>query len=192
MLTVLFYVLLCMAAAHFIYEKILLPSIRLNYRNKLFELRDIVRNQIITNASDNEVKAAELVHDALNNAINRLHLMTLPNRVRAQRRLNTNPEIKARIRREVDLIKSCNSIQINEAIKASATILDKVLFFNSFMLIVYAFPIALAIRIVAKVWQVASEISSMLTERQSLEQAVMLLPDRQVAKLVDEGRFAFA
>ncbi|WP_382631345.1 hypothetical protein, partial [Streptomyces sp. NPDC056982] len=72
MLTVLFYVLLCMAAAHFIYERILLPSLRLHYRNKLFELRDEVRNQIIANHSEDNTQAAQLVHEALNNAINRL------------------------------------------------------------------------------------------------------------------------
>lgn len=192
MLTVLFYVLLCMAAAHFIYERILLPSVRLHYRNKLFELRDIVRNQIISNDSKEEVQAAELVHEALNNAINRLHLMTLPNRVRAQRRLSANPEIQARIRREVELFKKYRDGSLVVTIQESAKILDKVLFFNSLMLIVYTLPIMLTIWSVAKVLQTANQLLALLTERQSLEQAVMLLPDRQVAKLVAEGNYAYA
>lgn len=192
MLTVLFYVLLCMAAAHFIYERILLPSVRLHYRNKLFELRDIVRNQIISNNGKEEVQAAELVHEALNNAINRLHLMTLPNRVRAQRRLSANPEIQARIRREVELFKKYRDRSLVVTIQESAKILDKVLFFNSLMLILYTLPIMLTIWAVAKVLQTANQLLALLTERQSLEQAVMLLPDRQVAKLVAEDNYAYA
>ncbi|HBT2489133.1 TPA: hypothetical protein MBD98_003371 [Klebsiella aerogenes] len=192
MLTVLFYVLLCMAAAHFIYERILLPSVRLHYRNKLFELRDIVRNQIISNNSKEEVHAAELVHEALNNAINRLHLMTLPNRVRAQMRLSANPEIQARIRREVELFKRCSDGSLVATIQESAKILDKVLFFNSLMLILYTLPIMFTIWAIAKVLQTANRLLVLLTERQSLEQAVMLLPDRQVAKLVAEDNHAYA
>ncbi|EPO6299152.1 TPA: hypothetical protein PPG46_004503 [Escherichia coli] len=192
MLTVLFYVLLCMAAVHFIYERILLPSVRLHYRNKLFELKDIVRNQIISNKSKDDVQAAELVHEALNNAINRLHLMTLPNRVRAQRRLSANPEIQARIKREVELFQKCDNGKLIATIRESAKILDKVLLFNSLMLIIYSLPIMLTIWSVAKVLQTANQFLELLTEKQSLEQAVLLLPDRQVAKLVAEENYAYA
>lgn len=48
MLTVLFYVLLGLGAAHFIYERIILPSIRLHYRNQLFALRDVARKELLT------------------------------------------------------------------------------------------------------------------------------------------------
>lgn len=192
MLTVLFYVLLCMAAVHFIYERILLPSVRLQYRNRLFELRDTVRNQIINHSSDDDLKAAQLIHEALNNAINRLHLMTLPNRVRAQRRLSANPEIQARIRREVELFNRCSNGVLNSAIQQSVEVLEKVLFFNSLMLLIYTFPIFLTIKLVAKVVSTAAQLVNILTDRQSLEQAVMLLPDRQVAKLIEEDRLAVA
>ena len=76
MLTVLFYVLLGLGAAHFIYERIILPSIRLHYRNQLFALRDVARRKIIDGGSDTSMQAATLVHDSLNNAINRLHCQT--------------------------------------------------------------------------------------------------------------------
>ncbi|MFC9678124.1 hypothetical protein, partial [Streptomyces sp. NPDC056949] len=182
MLTVLFYVLLCMAAAHFIYERILLPSLRLHYRNKLFELRDEVRNQIIANHSEDNTQAAQLVHEALNNAINRLHLMTITNRVRAKRRLATNPDIQAKINREIELYHRCDNEVINKSIMQSAEILEKVYVVNNLMLIAYTFPIYLAIATVAKVVKAANSLLTLVTDRQSLEQAVMLLPDRQVAR----------
>ena len=162
------------------------------YYFHLFELRDIVRNQIISNKSKDDVQAAELVHEALNNAINRLHLMTLPNRVRAQRRLSANPEIQARIKREVELFQKCDNGKLIATIRESAKILDKVLLFNSLMLIIYSLPIMLTIWSVAKVLQTANQFLELLTEKQSLEQAVLLLPDRQVAKLVAEENYAYA
>lgn len=190
MLTVLFYVLLCMAAAHFIYERILLPSLRLHYRNKLFELRDEVRNQIIADHSEDNNQAAQLVHEALNNAINRLHLMTITNRVRAQRRLAMNPDIQAKINREIDLFDRCDNEVINNSINQSAEILEKVYVVNNLMLIAYTFPIYLAVATVAKVVKAANSLLILVTDRRSLEQAVMLLPDRQVARLVDADNFA--
>lgn len=189
MLTVLFYVLLCMAAAHFIYERILLPSLRLHYRNKLFELRDEVRNQIIADHSEDNNQAAQLVHEALNNAINRLHLMTITNRVRAQRRLAMNPDIQAKINREIDLFDRCDNEVINNSINQSAEILEKVYVVNNLMLIAYTFPIYLAVATVAKVVKAANSLLTLVTDRRSLEQAVMLLPDRQVARLVDADNF---
>ncbi|GKV97315.1 hypothetical protein PEC301653_03610 [Pectobacterium carotovorum subsp. carotovorum] len=191
MLTVLFYVLLGMAAAHFIYERILLPSIRLHYRNKLFELRDGIRREIINCKSGEDNQAAQLVHEALNNAINRLHFMTLPNRVRAQKRLANNPEIQAKIKREVELVTRVANNQVLETITKSVGILDKVLMFNSLMLLIYTFPIFLVVFVVAKVVKTVNSLLSALIEQKSLEQAVMLLPDKQVAKLVQSEKFAY-
>lgn len=192
MLTVLFYVLLGMAAAHFIYERILLPSVRLHYRNKLFELRDGIRREIIISKSGEENQAAQLVHEALNNAINRLHFMTLPNRVRAQKRLADNPEIQARLKREVELVKRVANTQVLDTITKSAEILEKVLIFNSLMLLVYSLPVFLIVYVVSKVVKAANSLLMALYERQSLEQAVMLLPDNQVVKVVQPDKLAYA
>ncbi|EPT7032222.1 hypothetical protein ACVR2T_001962 [Cronobacter malonaticus] len=183
MLTVLFYVLLGLAAAHYVYERILLPSVRLHYRNKLFELRDGIRDEIILNRSEADKQAANLVHDALNNAINRLHLMTLQNRVRAQRNLAANPRIVAQINREVELFKKCNNSRVNQTISDSSKILRKVMFYNNFMMFFYLSPIFLAVFLVSKVVKTTS-ILLQLKERSPLEDAVLLLPDQQVSQVV--------
>lgn len=192
MLTVLFYVLLSMAAAHYVYERIILPSLRLHYRNQLFELRDKVREEIIADHSDDNTKAAQLVHEALNNAINRLHMMTITNRVRAKQRLDSNPKLKAQIDREIQLFARCNNSTIDTTISESAMILEKVYIVNNLMLIAYTFPIYLGVVGVAKVVKAANTFLTLVTDRQSLEQAVMLLPDRQVAKLVEADNHAYA
>ncbi|KAB7700398.1 hypothetical protein GBN33_05450 [Plesiomonas shigelloides] len=192
MLTVLFYVLLCMAAVHFIYERILLPSVRLHYRNKLFELRDVVRHKIINSSSENEVQAAQLVHEALNNAINRLHLMTLPNRLRAQRRLSENPQLQARIRREVEIFNRPENQELLQTIKQSSEILEKVLACNSLMLLIYLAPVILLTVLIGKMVRTVTTFFKPFIEGKDLEQAVMLLPDRQVAQLVEGEKMAMA
>lgn len=183
MLTVLIYVLLGLAAAHYVYEKILLPSVRLHYRNKLFELRDGIRDEIIADKSDLDKQAANLVHEALNNAINRLHLMTLRNRVRAQRQLDANPALRAQINREVELFKKCNNSKINQTISESADILRNVLLFNNLMMLLYLSPVFLVIQVTSMLVKTTSTLLLQLREQNTLEEAVLLLPDRQVSKL---------
>lgn len=184
MLTVLFYVLLGLAAAHYIYERIILPSIRLHFRNQLFELRDAVRDEIISDKSDENTQAAKLVHEALNNAINRLHLMTFQNRLRAQRNLAANPAIQAKLRREVELFEKCDNKVIMNTITSSALILRRAYFFNHLMFILYTMPIMLVAFVLFKMIRTTNSLVLELMNRRPLEDAVLLLPDQQVRQVV--------
>lgn len=183
MLTVLFYVLLGLGAAHFIYERIILPSIRLHYRNQLFALRDVARERIISSDSESSVQAATLVHDSLNNAINRLHLLTLPNKFRAQKRVAEDPVIKQKIKREIDIFKRCNDDEVVQVLIKSGQVLENVLVFNSLMLLLYMLPFVLAVLFCVKVIKTASSIVQWVKGRE-LEEVIMLLPEAQVKQVV--------
>lgn len=183
MLTVLFFVLLGFGAAHFIYERIILPSIRLHYRNQLFALRDVAREKIIESDSESAVHAANLVHDALNNAINRLHLLTLPNKFRAQKRVAEDPAIRQRIKREIDVFKRCEDSEIIDVLFKSSRVLENVLIFNNLMLLIYLLPFVLAVVFCVKVIKTASSVVRWVKGRE-LEEAIMLLPDPQVRQVV--------
>lgn len=186
MLTVLFFVLLGMALAHFIYEKILLPSIRLHFRNKLFELRDRVRNELIENRTSESAEAAKLVHEVLNNAINRLHMMTLQNQWRARKRFRNDPSIQHKINRDVEILRRADNKVIDGTIRDSASILKNVLFFNSFMFFVYTLPVFILVVAFAKIVNgISQRIRGFISGCRKLEQAVMLLPDRMIKKLID-------
>ncbi|EEX3304651.1 hypothetical protein D1V28_000509 [Escherichia coli] len=183
MLTVLFFVLLGLGAAHFIYERIILPSIRLHYRNQLFALRDVAREKIIEGGSESAVHAANLVHDALNNAINRLHLLTLPNKFRAQKRVAEDPAIKQRIKREIDVFKRCEDDEIIDVLFKSGLVLENVLIFNNLMLLLYLLPFVLVVFFCVKVIKTASSLVNWVKGKE-LEEAIMLLPDPQVRQIV--------
>lgn len=183
MLTTLFYVLCILAIVHFIYEKIILPSIRLSFRNQLFALRDKVRKEIIKGDLGADLAPAQLVHDGLNNAINRLHLMTLPNKIRAQRRMQSNPAIQARIKREVQQLKNCKNKDVIDVMMESGFILEKTMIFNNLMFLIYILPVALSILFIVKVVKTATGIFAQLRSP-ALEEAIMLLPDQQVREVV--------
>lgn len=183
MLTVLFYVLLGMGAAHYIYERIILPSIRLHYRNQLFALRDIARKKMIDGTSESGMQAAGLVHEALNNAINRLHLLTLPNKYRAQKKISQDPSIMNRLKREIEIFNKCDDGEIVGVMMRSNDLLERVFIFNNLMMLIYLFPAVLCLLFLIKVVKTANNCVKWLSGRE-LEEAIMLLPDRQVAKVV--------
>ncbi|ENZ5482424.1 hypothetical protein ACGU0V_004005 [Serratia marcescens] len=183
MLTVLFYVLLGLGAAHFIYERILLPSIRLHYRNQLFTLRDEIRAKIIHGTSESGIQAANLVHDALNNAINRLHLLTLPNKFRAQKRVYEDAVIRQRLKREIEVFKRCDDEDIIKILMKSGGVLENVLIFNNLMALVYLSPIVFCVLFCIHVVKTTNRVVRWVKGRE-LEEAIMLLPDPQVQKVV--------
>ena len=65
-----------LAILHFIYEAIILPTIRWNLRNELFSLRDKLRNVVI-NKEQYDPATFELAHSGINHFINRLHHLDL-------------------------------------------------------------------------------------------------------------------
>ncbi|HHM1756158.1 TPA: hypothetical protein ACRGPK_004105, partial [Klebsiella pneumoniae] len=114
MIAMLFYLLCGFAVIHVIYERIVQPSIRLHYRNRLFAIRDEVRNQIIEGLNEHDAKVANVVHHGLNNTINRLHLLTLGNKIRAQKRFEEDEQMRQRVEENVSLIVKCdNKIILN-------------------------------------------------------------------------------
>lgn len=91
---------------HFIYDGIILPSIRLHFRNELFASRDSLRNLKINGviAKEDDI-AFSIVEGSINNSLNNLHNLNFSmlrrtpiNHERAIQRLNVvnsakNPEI---------------------------------------------------------------------------------------------------
>lgn len=157
MITMLFFTLCAFAAFHFIYERILQPSLRLSFRNELFEIRDMVRNEIISGSlSAKDMKAAVLIHDGLNNTINRLHFLTIGNKIRAEINFSRNPEIRERVNKHAKVLFACENEKLLEAVADSVRVMDKALIANNFPLILYAAPLVLSFMLVGKVFSLVN------------------------------------
>lgn len=181
----LFYVLCGFAIVHFAYERIVLPSIRLHYRNELFKVRDDVRHEIIFLGGDD--KTMRVIHDGLNNIINRLHLLTVYNKVLAKKHYASDVDIKKKIDRFARDVDSSENEVMRRAIKDSSIIMDKVLFFNNFFLFLYMLPVALIVVAIGALVNKAKDFLGYVKAVYAdnvFEEGVMLLDDARLKKLV--------
>lgn len=186
-MTYLFYIICGMATVHFIYERIILPSIRLNYRAELFKIRDTVRNEMLfSNLSNKDMKAAKLVHDGLNNAINRLHLLTISNKYFVVERIMLNPELKNAMIEYAEAINKCESKVIKGALIKANQVMDCVFAANTIFTFIYFLPFILLIVFLKYILRGIKATNSRLLElfkiKQSKEfkETLFILPDSKI------------
>ncbi|AKL17031.1 MULTISPECIES: hypothetical protein [Citrobacter] len=188
MITALFFTLCAFAAFHFIYERILQPSLRLSFRNELFEIRDKVRNEIISgNLSPKDMKAAVLIHDGLNNTINRLHLLTIGNKIRAEINFARNPEIKERVNKHAKVLFACENEELLQAVSESVKVMDKALVANNLPFLLYIAPVVLSFMLIGKVFSVANSTATKYLQwfkAKQFEKAILLSNDGFLSKVV--------
>ncbi|MBH2937754.1 hypothetical protein I5Q40_22430 [Serratia marcescens] len=180
MITMLFYTLCVLAILHFIYERIVLPSVRLHYRNELFKIRDTVRNEMISGVDGKDIEIAKLVHDGLNNTINRLHYLTLGNKVRAQMRFENNENMRNHVKRQVDMMLSSKNEILKKALDDTVSVMDKMLIFNNMFFFVYTLPLVplvLAVSMVISAVKKAVKTYKSRMKSKEFEETILLMND---------------
>lgn len=143
-----------LALMHYLYQSILLPSSRQKARDELFCLRDELRAGMLQNQDNYDKKtmrAFKEVDDALSRAINRLHLLTFTNFVKATLSLKEIEQDKAYqpFHRRIENAES--ELPLNIYTRSGA-VLNKVLFINSFMFMVYLIPLVILIKCISSVY----------------------------------------
>lgn len=144
------YVLIIYLLIDFIYKKIILPSIRQQYRDKLFQIRDQVRLRIIEGGLNKEnLAAANLMNSNLNGFINRLHILNLNNRIRIKILMKDHPDIANKLeqdtKREFDLLVSCSDEVIRSCFIDMMDVLKRAYIFNNLIIILTWIPIILPV-----------------------------------------------
>lgn len=141
-----FIVLIIMAAGHYIFETILLPTYRQQARDELFVLRDKLRAELIKekHSADKEtIQAFSMVDSIINKSLNRLHYLTIPNMIKFEIIKGKSVEMQQEIDRRNSLLERCSSEVVREVNKKMSMVLMKVLVINSMGLMVYLLPIFL-------------------------------------------------
>ncbi|EKN6119592.1 hypothetical protein ACPX3P_000191 [Yersinia enterocolitica] len=187
MIAMLFYALCGFAALHFIYERIILPSMRLKFRNELFRIRDTVRNEIISGDLGKDLVAANLIHDGLNNTINRLHLLTIGNKVRAQIKFERDPAMRDRVKRNSEVLITCKNSVLTEAIKDSVSIMDSALIWNNLLFIIYVSPVVLVMMLGGLVLKTLNHTMQLFKSRikaKEFEESILLMNDNFMNRVV--------
>jgi len=111
-MTTLFIVIFVLGMFHFIYESTILPSLRLELRYKLFNLRDQL---IQLKANESEIIADD-VFNAMENAIctsiNRLPYLSLYLINEGNKEYSENEHFKKRVDNKIELLENCGNDKV--------------------------------------------------------------------------------
>lgn len=132
-----------LAFAHFIYEGIIAPSIRMKLRNRMFELRDEVR---ALHAEDRRCskEAFEIAHGGINQYINRLHAVTI-SLMGKFREAYKDPAFRKEVERRKAALDACDCKELQSIVTRANRTIESALMTNTGMWFVYLVPVALAV-----------------------------------------------
>jgi len=158
---VIILILVIIATIHFVYDGILLPSIRMQLRNRLFALRDQARRHAIARSESLDKDAFDLIHNGINLFLNRLPQITISTAVRAQQMYEKQSSIRREVNKHSQIIDQCTDNELVDIFKQSNEILSFALIANTAGWFIYIIPIALFVLAFKKVLGLVKDITLM-------------------------------
>lgn len=132
-----------LAFAHFIYEGIIAPSVRMKLRNKMFGLRDDLRHLHVSSEKCSR-EAFEIAHSGINQYINRLHGITIAFVSRFKTAYRNNPSLRDEVERRKRVLDACSSPELQGIITRANQNIEFALLINMGMWFLYLVPVAVA------------------------------------------------
>ena len=139
----LFVILVIVCFWHFVYEGILLPSIRLKLRFKLYALRDDIRNLKINESQEFKDNEFNHMHGIINGMLQILPVLNISFVRRMIREEANNANLKSVIEQRRQMIESCSIGKVQEIYNELSTLMKYAVFANSFCMLMYLVPIFL-------------------------------------------------
>lgn len=127
---ILIFVVAALAVLHFVYEGIVAPSLRMQARNELFELRDELRTLHIDGADGCDGEAFEMVHSSLNAYIDRLHAVDARFVYRMQHSLR-KPELRRQLDAQVEVLRNARSQPLQNIGRRAGRVIERAIAVNS-------------------------------------------------------------
>lgn len=152
-----------LAVIHFIYESILLPVIRLHLRNRLFVLRDEIRDVMIQENIQGKDEAFMFVHDGICKFLNRLPEITLDVKAGVENEIKENPSLYKDTMERINKIKSHENKRLVLIFNETNMVLQKAFIANAGAWLVYLVPIVLLMLSIRKIADLAAELIAMPT-----------------------------
>ncbi|WP_201344631.1 hypothetical protein [Thiohalobacter sp. COW1] len=168
-------VLAFLAILHFIYDGIVLPSIRMHLRNKLFALRDELR-QIKICDEECDPQVFNLLHDGINRFLNRLHRLTIDRQVQFMREYENDDELRYEIDQRWKLVESCENEDVTRIFEEANDVLRVAYLANMGGWFFYLIPIAL----------IAFSLKKLSNEAREM----FVMPNREVDRLWPDSKTA--
>lgn len=143
-MTTLIIVLTLFALWHFVYESILLPSIRQHLRNDLFVIRDELRQHRQNNPGIN-MKAFNNLSDGINSYLTRLPLISIGLLARVSKKLKDEPELVEQLKEKERFFIEHSDEKMREIRARANKVLDNTMLANMGAWFAYAVPIVLVV-----------------------------------------------
>ncbi len=128
---------------HFVYQSILLPTIRLKLRFELFKIRDKIRNLKISYNEGFPDEAFRFTESSINSLLLNLHFLEFSTLFEAKRIFNSDKKVAARIEKIEELFSNCSIEEINKSHSEISNIFIFTLLANSGSWIIFIIPVAL-------------------------------------------------
>jgi hypothetical protein len=174
-LTVILFVL---AMWHFVYESLLLPTIRLKYRYKLFELRDQLRRLSIKNDPEINKDVLGLVDHAISTSISRLPFLSITLLFSAKKTVLSNEALRKKVEKQLDDIKACKSREVQDIFDLTTKYSGSVVIANSGGWIPYLMAILIPVLFVLTVFKLTNMIKKSLRK---YVQGVYFTPEKDLS-----------
>lgn len=153
-----FLVILMVAAFwHYIAQRVLVPESRFRVRCELFAVRDKTRRLMIKGSSTKEMRELSILHDRCNTLINRVHHLSADSLYRFHRELEQNEELKTRVEKRANELKSF-SPELLEVHFELSKLIFKAVRANSLGLLPYLAPFFLVGKMLLNAKELAKEI----------------------------------
>lgn len=144
MTTMLTYTILGLLAAavwHLIYETIILPSLRLELRFKLFGLRDRLRRFKAEHSKQCPDTAFELLDDSVSWHTQNIHRLTFGMAFAANQKMKADPKFREHVEKQLKALDNCQLPEFVELRKLRGELLVLTFAANSGGWLIYVFPI---------------------------------------------------
>lgn len=150
-------VLFFLSLFHFVYDGIILPSVRMNLRNQLFLERDKLREMLIQNGiAKTDTEFFDFLHDGINFYLNRLHILNIVFYYSYYKEIVKNEELRGIIEKRSQLADHSNNKELKKIYNSVNLVLSKAFVFNALTFTLVLFPVALIVLILKTVIRIFS------------------------------------
>jgi hypothetical protein len=130
---------------HFVYDSIMVPTLRLQYRYNLFALRDDLRRLKIEKDDLIDNDLFESLNNSINSTIIHLPNLNLASLIEARRFFGKNEKIEKELVRRVEMINNCDIPEIKEIRDSLNLNFTKVFLINMGSWVLYLLPIVICL-----------------------------------------------
>lgn len=177
-MSTLIILLLAMAIFHFVYDGIILPSLRLKLRFELFALRDEIRR--LRSETKGDDKAFLVLQESVNLSIRILPRATLSTFVKATKQMHENVNLRKTVEERIAIIDRSTISELKTIRSKTADVVMKAIGANSLPLLVYMLPVTV-------VFVVISMVVSRIKKLIDISRNIPLYPESEVEKVISPG-----